>query len=155
MNAPADLVAVVAAGGLAGMATFQILLAVGLPLGYAAFGGANAVLPAKLRPASAMCALVFFAAFYVVLARGGLVGVVSESAPVRIGIWVFAAIFGLSTVANTASRSRWERFLMAPIGLLLMTCNTGLTRPYPSLELTSTQVELSRAITVALLWRSL
>jgi len=122
VNAAPDWAAVVAAGGIAGMATFQILLAVGLPLGHAAFGGANAVLSAKLRAASAMSALVFLAAFYVVLARGGLVGAASDAAPVRIGIWVFAAIFGLSTVANTASRSRWERFLMAPIGLLLTAC---------------------------------
>jgi hypothetical protein len=122
MNSPRDWVALVAAGGLAGMATFQILLTIGLPLGHAAFGGANAVLPAKLRAASAMSALVFLAAFYVVLARGGLVGVANESAPVRIGIWVFVAIFALSTVANTASRSRWERFLMAPIALLLTAC---------------------------------
>jgi hypothetical protein len=69
-----------------------------------------------------MSALLFFGAFYVVLSRGGLIGVASESAPVRIGIWVFAAIFGLSTLANTASRSRWERFLMAPIGLVLTAC---------------------------------
>lgn len=122
MNSPPDWVALVAAVGLAGMATFQTLLAAGLPLGQAAFGGANAVLPARLRVASAMSALVFLAAIYVVLARGGLVGVASESAPVRIGTWVFAAIFGLSTVANTASRSRWERFLMAPIALLLTAC---------------------------------
>jgi hypothetical protein len=122
MNSPPDWVALVAAVGLAGMATFQTLLAAGLPLGQAAFGGANAVLPARLRAASAISALVFLAAIYVVLARGGLVGIASESAPVRIGIWVFAAIFGLSTVANTASRSRWERFLMAPIGLLLTAC---------------------------------
>jgi hypothetical protein len=104
------------------MATFQVLLAAGLPLGRAAFGGANAVLPAKLRSASAMSALLFFAAFYVVLARGGLLGAASESAPVRIGIWVLAALFGLSTLANIASRSRWERFLMAPIGLGLTAC---------------------------------
>jgi hypothetical protein len=122
MNSPPDWVALVAAVGLAGMATFQTLLAAGLPLGQAAFGGANAVLPARLRAASAISALVFLAAIYVVLARGGLVGIASESAPVRIGIWVFAAIFGLSTVANTASRSRWEWFLMAPIALLLTAC---------------------------------
>jgi hypothetical protein len=122
MNSPSEWVALVAAGGVAGMATFQILLAVGLPLGHAAFGGANAVLPAKLRAASAMSTLVFFAGFYVVLARGGLLGIASESAPVRIGIWVFAAILGLSTLANIASRSRWERFLMAPIGLVLTAC---------------------------------
>lgn len=119
MNSPSDWVALVSAVGIAGMATFQILLAVGLPLGHAAFGGTNAVLPEKLRAASAMSALVFFAAFYVVLARGGLVGGASESAPVRVGIWVFVVIFGLSTLANAASRSRWERFLMTPIGLVL------------------------------------
>ena len=122
MISPSGWVALVAAIGIAGMATFQILLAVGLPLGHAAFGGPNARLPAKLRAASAMSALLFFGAFYVVLSRGGLIGVASESAPVRIGIWVFAAIFGLSTLANTASRSRWERFLMAPIGLVLTAC---------------------------------
>jgi hypothetical protein len=104
------------------MAIFQILLAVGSPLGHAAFGGANAVLPARLRAASAMSALLFFAAFYVVLARVGLIGLSSESAPVRVGIWVFVAIFGLSTLTNTASRSRWERFLMAAIGLVLTAC---------------------------------
>ena len=52
------------------MATFQILLAVGLPFGHAAFGGANAVLSAKLRIASALSALVFCAALYIVLERG-------------------------------------------------------------------------------------
>jgi hypothetical protein len=122
MNSRSDWVAVVALGGVAGMATFQILLAAGFPFGRAAFGGANAVLPAKLRAASAMSALVFCAAFYIVLARAGLVGTAGESAPVRIGIWVFAAIFALSTLANTASRSRWERFLMAPVGLVLTAC---------------------------------
>jgi hypothetical protein len=104
------------------MATFQILLAVGLPLGHAAFGGANAVLPARLRRASAISALVFVAAFYVVLARAGLLGVSRGSAPVRVGIWVLAVIFGLSSVANGASHSRWERYLMAPIGLVLTAC---------------------------------
>jgi hypothetical protein len=126
MSQPSDWVALVAAGGVAGMATFQILLALGLPLGHAAFGGAKAVLPAKLRAASAMSALIFLAAFYVVLAHAGFLGAASKSSPVRIGIWVLAAIFGLSTVANAASRSRWERFLMAPIGLGLTACCVGL-----------------------------
>jgi hypothetical protein len=35
MNSPSNSVALVAAGGVAGIATFQILLAVGLPLGRA------------------------------------------------------------------------------------------------------------------------
>jgi len=128
MNAAPEWVVLVAAVGIAGMALFQILLAVGLPLGYAAFGGTKAVLPDRLRAASTMSALVFFAAFYVVLARGGLAGLSTEPAPVRVGIWVFVAIFGLSTLANTASRSRWERFLMAPIGLVLTACCVVVAR---------------------------
>jgi hypothetical protein len=117
-----DWVALVAAVGVAGMATFQILLAMGLPLGHAAFGGTHAVLETKLRVASVISALLFVAAFYVVLARRGLFGAASESLPVRITIWVVAAIFGLSTLANIASRSRWEQFLMAPVGLVLTAC---------------------------------
>jgi hypothetical protein len=104
------------------MATFQVLLAMGLPLGHAAFRGTSAVLPAKLRVASAISSLLFVAAFFVILARGGLFGGANESEPVRITIWVFAAIFGVSTLANIASRSRWERFLMAPVGLVLTAC---------------------------------
>jgi len=104
------------------MGTFQILLALGLPLGHAAFGGTESVLPAKLRAASVISALLFFTAFYVVLARGGLFGLAGASTPVRIAIWVFAVIFGVSTLANIASRSRWERFLMAPVGLVLTAC---------------------------------
>jgi hypothetical protein len=122
MRSMANWVALVAAAGVVGMAIFQILLALGFPLGHAAFGGANGVLPARLRGASAISALVFVAAFYVVLARAGLLGVARESAPVRVGIWVLAVIVGLSTLANSASHSRWERFLMAPIGLVLTAC---------------------------------
>ncbi len=122
VKSAADWAALIAAAGVAGMVVFQILLAVGLPLGRAAFGGANPVLPAKLRAASAMSALLFLTAFYAILARGGFITTASESTPVRIGIWVFAAIFGFSTLVNAASHSRWERLLMAPIGFALTAC---------------------------------
>ena len=82
------------------MATCQTVLALGLLLGHAAFGVAEAVLPAKWRATSAMSALIFLAAFYVVLARGEFLGAASKSSPVRIGIWVLAAIFGLSSEAS-------------------------------------------------------
>src|ERR1700690_3787699 len=100
--------ALVAAAGFAGMAAFQILLALGLPLGHAAFGGTRAVLPEKLRAASVISAVLFLVAIYVVLARGGWFGLAAESTPVHIATWVFAAVFGASTLANLASRSRWE-----------------------------------------------
>jgi hypothetical protein len=45
MNSLSDWVALVAAIEVTALAAFQILLAAGLPLGAAAFGGSNAVLP--------------------------------------------------------------------------------------------------------------
>jgi hypothetical protein len=122
MHSLTDWVALIAAVGVAALLAFQVLLAAGFPLGAAAFGGANVVLPQKLRAASAASAVIFLAAFYFVLARGGLFGAVSRNTAVHIGIWVFATIFGLSAMANVASASRWERFLMAPTALLLCGC---------------------------------
>ncbi|MGA2969136.1 MAG: hypothetical protein ABSE75_04960 [Acidimicrobiales bacterium] len=108
--------------GIISLAVFQMLLAAGLPYGAAAFGGTNTVLPSRLRLASAISAVLFWVALYVALAEGGLFGASGRSTFVRITIWIFVAIFGLSGIANIASRSRWERNLMAPVALVLATC---------------------------------
>jgi hypothetical protein len=118
-----ETVAVLAAVMVAAMTIFQILLAAGLPLGRAAFGGENQVLPVKLRFVSAIAVFVFLAAFCIILARGGLIGAVSKSSSLtRVGIWILVIIFGLSTLANFSSRSYWERRLMAPVALVLTVC---------------------------------
>ncbi len=123
MNISTQWVAVVAAIFLSGLSVFQILLAAGLPLGRAAFGGENPVLPRNLRLVSAFSALIFAAAVYLDLARSDLLGGVGHSSAVaRIGMWVLVVILGVSTLANVASRSRWERYVMAPIALLLTIC---------------------------------
>jgi hypothetical protein len=122
MSSLSDTAAVIASVGVAGLAVFQFLLALGLPYGHAAFGGANSVLPAKLRLASALSSIIFLLAFYVVLARGDAVGGEERYALVTIGIWAFAALFAVSALANVASHSRWERYLMAPIGVVLTVC---------------------------------
>ncbi len=116
-------VAGVGATLIVGMTLFQLMLAAGWPLGRAAFGGEHRVLPVKLRVASAASVLVFAAAFCVILARGGLWGAGSRSSLlVLVGIWVLVVLFGLSTLANVASRSHAERWIMAPIALLLTIC---------------------------------
>jgi hypothetical protein len=122
MNSLSDWVALIGALGVTGMTVFQILLAAGLPLGSAAFGGANPVLSSKLRVASAISAMLFFAALYVVIARGGLLGKVGSSWPVHSAIWAFAVVFALSALANVVSQSRWERLFMAPFALVLAIC---------------------------------
>lgn len=115
--------AIVAAVGFAGLLVFQVALAAGLPLGRAAFGGASDVLAPGLRVASAVSALLFALAMWAALARGGVLAV-GERAYRRAGwvLWAFVALFGLSTLANLASSSPWERFLMAPLALLLTGC---------------------------------
>jgi len=105
-------IAIVGTIGMAGMSIFQILLAVGMPLGHAAFGEENRVLPRKLRLASAISVVLFVAVFYIILARGGLFGNASRSSQV-----VLVAIYGVSTLANIASRSHWERFVLHPSDL--------------------------------------
>ena len=126
MNSPSDWVTLVASIGIISLAVFQMLLAAGLPYGAAAFGGTNTVLPSRLRLASAISAVLFwvalYVALYVALAEGGLFGASGRSTFVRITVWIFVAIFGLSGIANIASRSRWERNLMAPVALVLATC---------------------------------
>jgi membrane protease YdiL (CAAX protease family) len=72
--------------------------------------------------ASATSALLFLAALYVILARGGLFGSVGKTTSVHVAVWIATAPFALSALANIASRSRWERFMMAPLGLLLAIC---------------------------------
>ena len=118
-----QMVAVIGAVGVAGMMIFQILLALGSPLGHAAFGGEHRVLPVKMRCASAASAVIFLVAFFVILARGGLVWAPSRSSLLaEVGIWVLVVLFGLSTLANFSSRSRWERRIMAPVALVLTVC---------------------------------
>jgi len=63
--------AVAAAVGLAGLAGFELALALGAPLGRAAMGGAHAYLPAGLRIASGALAVVWALAALLVLRRAG------------------------------------------------------------------------------------
>src|ERR1035438_7466622 len=97
-------VAGVAAIVVVAMVIFQILLVAGLPLGHGAFGGENQILSRKLRFLSAMAVVVFLAALYIILARGGILGKGSESSSLaRVGIWVLAIIFCVSSIANFRS----------------------------------------------------
>jgi hypothetical protein len=119
VNSPSDWAALIAALEVSGLVIFQLLLAMGFPLGGAAFGGKDVILPIRLRAVSAVSALIFLAAFYVILAHTGLFGSANETSLIHVGIWIFVGIFALSTLANAASRSCWERFLMAPVALIL------------------------------------
>jgi hypothetical protein len=67
----AKMAAAVAATCLFGVAAFQVALALGAPLGRAAWGGTQVHLPANLRVGSAVSAGFLCLAALVVLGRGG------------------------------------------------------------------------------------
>ena len=111
--------AVVAAAGFAVFATFQLALAVGAPFGEAAYGGTHMDLPAGLRIASAVAAIVYCLAALVVLRRGGYRGPLISTRVARVGTWMLAGLMSLGALVNFASPSDWERFGWGPFALVL------------------------------------
>ena len=117
------IAAIVAAVGFTALFVFQILLAAGMPLGRAAFGGASDTLSPELRVASAVSALLFLGAIWTVLARAGVIAAGGRGRGIaRWSIWGFAVLLSLSALANFASSSPWERFGMAPLAVVLVAC---------------------------------
>jgi hypothetical protein len=124
--------AVAAAAGFAGFAGFEVALALGAPLGRAAWGGTHVYLPAGLRIASGAAALIWALASLVVLRRGGFQIPVIPLRMARAGTWVLAGLLTAGTLMNAASSSHWERFLQAPIALgLAILCLAVARGPAP------------------------
>jgi hypothetical protein len=112
-------VAVAAALGFVLLAAFQVALALGVPWGRAAWGGAHERLPRGFRIASALAAGFWVLAALVVLARGG-----HDMSPIpdgvgRWGTWVLFGLLVLGTLMNLASRSRIERLVQTPTAAVL------------------------------------
>jgi hypothetical protein len=108
-----------AAVGFVLVAGFQMALALGVPWGQAAWGGAQQRLPRRLRIASAFAAGFWIAAALVVFRAAG-----NEVSPLpfdmaRLGTWILVGLLALGALMNLASKSRWERFLMSPVAALL------------------------------------
>ena len=117
-----EMAAMVGTGVLGALAVFQILLAAGLPLGRAAWGGRHRVLPRNLRLGSLAAVGILALAAWMLLARAGLVAPGGGSLVVRIVTWVFAGYFGLNVAMNLASRSRMERAVMTPVAAIVAAC---------------------------------
>ena len=117
-----QIVAIAGAVLLALVMIFQVLLAAGLPLGRAAWGGEHRVLPPRLRRASLSASPALGAAAWILLARVGLVEPGADSTGVRVLTWIFVGLFSMNTLGNLASKSRTERYLMTPATLILVGC---------------------------------
>jgi hypothetical protein len=112
-------VAVAAAIGLAVIAIFELLLALGVPWGRAAWGGSQEVLSPDLRMASAVAVVVWVGAALLVLGRAGYWASARWSGLLRWGTWLLVALLVLGALLNLASPSPWERFGWGPFGLVL------------------------------------
>jgi hypothetical protein len=111
--------AMAAAVGFLVIAAFQVALALGAPLGRAAWGGAYEQLPMGLRIASGVAAGVWLLAALIVLGRAGFQGVPLPGAVLRWGTWVLVSLLFVGAVMNVASSSGWERFGWGPVSLIL------------------------------------
>lgn len=115
--------ALLAVGLLAVISVFQIALALGAPLGAAAWGGRQGdVLPRPLRVASGVAGLVVYPLISIFfLASAGLIEADWMSGTGRAGMWILTGFFGLGSLANFASRSKRERY-WGPVSLVIAVC---------------------------------
>lgn len=104
-----------ASAGFAALAAFQLGLASGAPLGHAAWGGTSAHLTTAQRVGSAASVLFYLAAIQIVRACGDG----RTERRFRWGTWILAALLAVAAVANIASGSHWENYLLAPVAVLL------------------------------------
>ena len=116
---PREAAALVGVTLLAAVALFQLLLALGLPLGRAAWGGQYRVLPKSLRRASLTAIGLLGLAGWALLACAEMAWPGGGTAA-RIVCWVLAGYFALNVALNALSKSRVERAIMLPVSILLV-----------------------------------
>jgi len=104
---------------LAGLAIFQVALAVGAPIGRFAWGGQHDVLPARLRIGSVVSILLYALFALILLERAELVTVFGSEPFVQVATWVLFGYFALGILMNGISRSKAERNVMVPVTLVL------------------------------------
>jgi hypothetical protein len=111
--------AVLVAAGFLTIAGFQVALALGAPLGHAAWGGRHRRLPTRFRIGSAVAVVIWILAALIVLGRAGFQVSPLPDAVERWGTWVLVGVLPLGALMNVASSSPWERYLWGPLALIL------------------------------------
>jgi hypothetical protein len=111
--------AVGATVGFLAIAAFELALALGAPLGHAAWGGTHANLSLGLRVASAFAVGIWGLAALIVAGPAGFqASPISPRFALR-GTWVLVGVNLLAALTNFASQSNWERFIWGPVALIL------------------------------------
>ena len=124
------IAAIAAAAGFVALAAFQLALALGAPLGHAAWGGSAAHLSGTQRVASAFAVVFWIGAAVVLLRRVGLIARPRAVAVVRWATWSIAGLCAISAVANLASDSLWENVILGPgAAILAVLCAVAAIGP--------------------------
>ncbi len=114
-----QIAAWIAIAGFFGMIIFQSLLALGAPMGKAAWGGHYRKLPASLRLASLVAVDIYIFGSFCVLEKAGLLITFNKPVLSEVFTWILVGIFGLSFLGNLLSESKLEKSIMIPVSLLL------------------------------------
>lgn len=104
--------------GFLGMGIFQFLLALGFPYGKFAWGGFYEKLPVSLRIGSGVAILIYGYGTIVLLESAQIIQFLNNPELVEYSVWIFTALFALSTIGNLQSKSELEKRIMTPIGIL-------------------------------------
>lgn len=106
---------------LAALAVFQVALIAGAPLGHLAWGGQDRVLPRTKRVGSVVSVVLYAAFALLALERANLIDLVpgGAEAVVRVLMWIVFAYLVLGIPMNLVSRSKPERYVMAPVAAVL------------------------------------
>ena len=124
-----NLVGCIAVTGAVGISLFQALLALGIPLGKMAWGGASAELSISLRISSAIAVILWWMVAAVFGTRAGFWH--SEWMPLDWAVQATWVVFGLlcaNCLLNWASRSPMERNIWGPVTTIMVLSTFGLAK---------------------------
>lgn len=106
----------VAAAIMIGMMIFQLLLAIGLPLGRMAWGGKYPnKLPNKMRVASFLSIGILLFAATSILEKSGALITYNNPVIAKYAVWSFAFFLALNTLGNYMSQNKLEKQIMTPV----------------------------------------
>jgi hypothetical protein len=114
----ATVAAIAASVILLALAVLQVAVAAGAPLGRFVWGGQHQLLPRRLRIASVVSVFLYAVFVLVLLDRASIITVLPDVVAF-VAAWVLFGYFVLGIGLNAISRSRAERFTMAPVCLIL------------------------------------
>ncbi|MDN3019117.1 hypothetical protein PH210_23370 [Paenibacillus sp. BSR1-1] len=118
-----QIAAIIVAVFSSGIAIFQVLLFLGLPLAEYSWGGKyQGVLPKKMRIMGLPSALLLLFFGFIFLVHTKVLSV-EFNLPTNLFVILITIFMGLNTLGNLASKSKKERIVMTPLaGITFLSC---------------------------------